>query len=597
MSVIYPTRLVGQQIRLLELQPASDKEAIKIRLISSDILSVSYFEAVSYVWGDQSVKKHISCQGADITVTENLYDALLHMRLLQLPRLIWADAICINQHDIVERKQQVSLMRRIFSQASRVVVWLGRDRGENLHLAVKAINLIYQRYLEYAESQNLSLTDCMSFKHFESIQIAKNSSLDNAFDNETWSSISHFFARQWFERIWCVQEIILAQQGILLLDICQIPWECVGTAAAILTAQISNPAHFGSGRQQRDKARQCISAAQLYLHNGKETILGNLETFCIRKATDPRDFVYGLVGLQDNDLAGGILEPDYSKKATEIYIDVVVATVNDISGLRILSNVQHEDSFQHKDDLPSWAPYWPRRRFVSFLARGKWYAGGKQSIEILFPSRRELMARGIILEEIVFVSDIHPKSPEEYGPLHPFLDLMLVLWRECSLWEVSNDSSQSGIGKLSRTLTAGCTANGEVVHQLDAEQRLMFYADYLAFIDLILQYKGQRSRTYTPVDLAAFNGNWQRYARGVQYACRYRRIFRTQKGSLGLGPACTRIGDRICVLKGGEVPYILRPAGESFYFLGECYIDDIMRGELFRGSGIDRPELKMLSLK
>ncbi|PMD30485.1 hypothetical protein L207DRAFT_377331, partial [Hyaloscypha variabilis F] len=58
-----------------------------------------------------------------------------------------------------------------------------------------------------------------------------------------------------------------------------------------------------------------------------------------------------------------------------------------------------------------------------------------------------------------------------------------------------------------------------------------------------------------------------------------RRLFRTREGSLGLGPACTDIGDRVCVLKGGEVPYVLRPTEGSFYFLGECYIDDIMRGE------------------
>jgi hypothetical protein len=37
---------------------------------------------------------------------------------------LWIDAICINQADLDERKQQVQLMRDVYSGASRVVVWL-----------------------------------------------------------------------------------------------------------------------------------------------------------------------------------------------------------------------------------------------------------------------------------------------------------------------------------------------------------------------------------------------------------------------------------------------------------------------------------------
>ncbi|KAN0110697.1 Heterokaryon incompatibility protein (HET) domain containing protein [Hyaloscypha variabilis] len=399
MSIIYPNCLLGQQIRMLELYPGSGEEAIKTSLITSDIFNNPGFEAASYVWGDQTVRKQISCEGADITVTENLHDALLHMRFPQTPRLIWADAICINQNDLDERKQQVSLMRDIFNQASRVVVWLGRDRGENLYLAVRAINTIYQCCLDYAKSQNLSLADCMRFKDLESLPVGPNSSLDAAFNDETWSSMSHFFARQWFERIWCAQEIILGRYGIFLLETCQIPWEHIGVAAAVVLAQICKPTILGSYSRQRDKASQCISAAQIYFHRGKSTMLDNLETFHTHKATDPRDIVYGLLGLQED---GGILEPDYSKDTAEVYVDVVMATVNGNSGLKILSNVQHKDTFRHENDLPSWAPYWPRPRFVSFLARGKWHAGGQQTIDVLFPSRRELTIQGIVFEEIVF---------------------------------------------------------------------------------------------------------------------------------------------------------------------------------------------------
>lgn len=128
MSIIYLNCLLDRQIRMLELHPGSGEEAIKTSLITSDIFNNPGFEAVSYVWGDQTVRKQISCEGADITVTENLHDALLHMRLPQTPRLIWADAICINQNDDEEKIHQVGMMGKIYATATHTVIFLGGPR-------------------------------------------------------------------------------------------------------------------------------------------------------------------------------------------------------------------------------------------------------------------------------------------------------------------------------------------------------------------------------------------------------------------------------------------------------------------------------------
>lgn len=302
---------------------------------------------------------------------------------------------------------------------------------------------------------------------------------------------------------------------------------------------MSHSTGYTLGPRQHDQSIVCVSAAQLYLHRGKASLLGNLEIFRNRKAADPRDMVYGLLGLQDSRLSGwSIIEPDYDKTIAQVYLDVVVAAVNDGGDFRILSNVQHDDSFQHLDDFPSWAPYWPRQRSVSFIDRGKWYAGGRQPIKASFSySYRELLAEGIIAEKIVSVSETHPKSLDEYGALHPFLDLMLELWQEYAPIDLSDDSFQSGFGKLCRTLTAGYTASGEVVYELDAKERFTFYADYLAFIHYIMQYIGQTAQLSTAPTLAATVASWERFARGVRYACRSTRIFRTESGLLGLGQA------------------------------------------------------------
>jgi len=59
-----------------------------------------------------------------------------------------------------------------------------------------------------------------------------------------------------------------------------------------------------------------------------------------------------------------------------------------------------------------------------------------------------------------------------------------------------------------------------------------------------------------------------------------RRFSVTRDGRLACVPRGSREGDIICILFGGEVPYVLRPTGDGYFaVVGECYVDDIMHGE------------------
>ncbi|KAH8883497.1 heterokaryon incompatibility, partial [Thozetella sp. PMI_491] len=85
------------------------------------------YEALSYVWGPPNFSESISCHGVACKVTPNLLAALRRLRYTNKDRTLWVDAICIRQSDIDERIQQVSRMGDIYSQASRVLVWLGDE--------------------------------------------------------------------------------------------------------------------------------------------------------------------------------------------------------------------------------------------------------------------------------------------------------------------------------------------------------------------------------------------------------------------------------------------------------------------------------------
>jgi hypothetical protein len=60
------------------------------------------------------------------------------------------------------------------------------------------------------------------------------------------------------------------------------------------------------------------------------------------------------------------------------------------------------------------------------------------------------------------------------------------------------------------------------------------------------------------------------------------RLFATDnpRAILGTGPEGLCVGDVVCVLFGGDVPFILRPSPQGNYqLIGECYVSGVMRGE------------------
>ena len=112
--------------RLLTLQPRGSADEVICTLSHDTWEDGTRYEALSYVWGYPTLNRRtISLNGRPFSITESLYTALRDLRIWREPRIIWADAICINQDDDVERAEQVRYMGEIYENAERVIVWLG----------------------------------------------------------------------------------------------------------------------------------------------------------------------------------------------------------------------------------------------------------------------------------------------------------------------------------------------------------------------------------------------------------------------------------------------------------------------------------------
>jgi len=88
------------------------------------------YEALSYVWGKPVGTRPIECAGGTLMVTPNCELALRHLRLARRERVLWIDAMCINQASAQEKSVQVPLMGDVYARATRVLVWLGPGNDE-----------------------------------------------------------------------------------------------------------------------------------------------------------------------------------------------------------------------------------------------------------------------------------------------------------------------------------------------------------------------------------------------------------------------------------------------------------------------------------
>lgn len=213
-------------IRLIKLFPGRLSDPLVCTLVHVDLESAPKFEAISYFWGtDRSARLYVS-HGSEgelfvlEKVTTSLEAALTRFRRSNECRLLWADAVCINQEDLAKRGHQVAkLMASIYRTADTVLIWLGREDRDSRAVVELSRSLTKQiqawkqendvhggfdsslkldlrtRYLEnnHAQAMTSIFTQQERYASAKAYDSSNNSIKDTA---------SVFFERPWFRRVW-----------------------------------------------------------------------------------------------------------------------------------------------------------------------------------------------------------------------------------------------------------------------------------------------------------------------------------------------------------------------------------------------------------
>lgn len=137
---VYRPLQFQDSIRLLELHPGPKGSPLRCNITEVRRSERPRYEALSYAWGEAVFPHTIEdvSSGTRLSITLNLFTALHGIRYEQTSRLLWIDALCIDQSELKEKNHQVASMGDIFQNAWRVIVWLGHHKGA----AVTIISLL-----------------------------------------------------------------------------------------------------------------------------------------------------------------------------------------------------------------------------------------------------------------------------------------------------------------------------------------------------------------------------------------------------------------------------------------------------------------------
>ena len=344
----YDHELAIGEIRLLLIWPGSRSDAINMSILYKDQGDVNVeYHALSYVWGSPVNPISVTCDGQPLLITHNLHQALLQLRDNGLTGPIWVDAICIDQSNIDERTRRVRMMRQIYSEAELVHIWLG-EATTYTKLGVDLIPRV---------SRTLQQKSKTGFHRHSLDDPEFPSSNDPA-----WKSVADILTRPWFERIWVIQERMVAQACEYMCG--------PHTISSDALKSLTRDHQFVWQLQQRLLANKPPGVDGNMVYRGLQspvmsrihaeqgyTLMEWIIWTSAHKATDPRDKIFALIGLTTSVPLDLI---DYRKELRQVLTDLGVlflrqGTGGFTSSLHVLSFVNHA----HRSlDLPSWIPEW-----------------------------------------------------------------------------------------------------------------------------------------------------------------------------------------------------------------------------------------------
>lgn len=349
-----------RHIRLLKLRSqATYRRQRSHELINVHLDHAPAFVAISYRWESEKGFGYISIGAKILRVTLSCKALLAYFSKTMPGYFIWIDAICINQANIDERNAQVVLMRDIYQSAYSTAVWL----GEALPDCEFALNLYAGLKSGIFDENNMEIEKQDDPNHPLHPRREKGNEAKlpyHADFKNVYKTLGLVLQRSWFGRVWIIQEVALSRQIFVCCANAQFEWDqLVEATRKLATAQ-------GPNRKELFDLPLKIMDARDHYQQHSFSFQQILQLSRAFDASDPRDKVYGMLGLSE-DFAKAIGPPDYNKDAAEVWSSMADAYLETYSlgGLSVLTSAtnlldmqealpEYMDEDNRQEPVPTW---------------------------------------------------------------------------------------------------------------------------------------------------------------------------------------------------------------------------------------------------
>ncbi|KAI0549591.1 heterokaryon incompatibility protein-domain-containing protein [Xylaria curta] len=444
-------------------------------------------------------------------VTPNLHDGLKRLRKQNEPVPLWVDALCINQHNKEELSEQVALMTAIYGRAESVAAWLGPE-SDGSELAFKLIQPLYHNQ----GSVSNIIADWRWRDHF--------------------TAVMNLFERDFWNRLWIVQEIINAQTVFAYCGDFTVPWEVFRHVSAIFK----------------------LHEADIRHHFPQGTTLGILHPRADK-------------GILPENLRAE-LPPNYNASIREVYTNVVDLLLHTTHRIDIICDAIYYPVHTSTSFIPSTAALGLSHEFSAA-------SDEKAIFEFGDPQQRtKLKVASIYIDTL----EIRGTAVGTFCTLEDYLMAFLHWQAKLFAWltakEVDSEVRKQKDEAFCRTLALGKVP---VTQGTSTWLEICYYiftsliSERLPFINLNDHLKAYKNpiEGILPKDRRIILHN--NCASKMQGRC----FFTTKNGLVGMGSGFMNAGDIICVPLGCKTPIMLRLEGDNEYRLvGDAYVDGYMNG-------------------
>ncbi|RKK49747.1 hypothetical protein BFJ67_g6769 [Fusarium oxysporum f. sp. cepae] len=618
----------SSEIRLIKLHPGSGDDPLRADILHASLDSdvVGRYEAVSYAWEDGHTTNKLETPRGILLITPSLFHALHRFRLKEESRILWADAVCINQSDNAEQASQVALMNEIYASAACTLVCLGREAngsemvGELLVQFARASVSLYRLYGRHGMEvlrHNGSISPSMT-EIFEECGLP-------GLEHPAWKALAKLWGRPWFRRVWVIQEFVLSPDVRMFCGEWEVSWSVfyVATIDAYMTSSFSvvpdipnafdhAAMHMGTDAMhmmcvyRRSALLETLPVSdadsmRMLTINLDTMVFGEQEEFNLARKMDPklrlrvevplldllalcdrskatraRDHLFAVLGLSsatDDDL----FRADYSSTFDEIVRRFGKAFVRRGQCMDLLYRARLNIQSLR---FPSWIPDWTTKfafmgdaiDYSSLgLHSGGLYAaaGNTQCVSWVSDDPKDdcLIVRGRFVDKLSWVGGDHVK----HGPIHGLIYRLQQSYDIIAELEETSDYYVTGESLKDvwwRMLVANKTKGfGPVSPDFGIGLRSKWHV-MPALCNFLLSLPPEEAKEQL-VEIIGLP-----YYKAIYSCYTVYQIAKTENGMIGLVPLLAEAGDQIYVLNGGAVPFVLRKGKRLLN--GRRYIVDMI---------------------